>query len=613
MPTRVVHRVRCRKKDNKQVWADVKVVDAVTVLEPGGQEKLLWIKASDANPCIIDKTKAAPSFEKGTPDQCTRLSHMELVVGQDDPTQKMYVEVLDALVFAPPPNHNVDEAEGGAREMQPERHGLPKAATFGKNLYGLFLAEKDAIKFVVDKVGLDLDSGSSDKCSRAAHVNLVTEKGNTDEKTAEATEIPPTKQSWVATVKPDAINFKVPGGGNVCLVLPRGLQEEIDSTEMTTDPDTGDPCPPDNKDPNVYVSFPQDNTGDPNAPVVGCNLKIPKMASGNKGIDQGPLWWIERISSPFQPWFWFAKVQSPQAFSFFGAPGRLGSWAYRGFVLWNNYPVIWILSANLPLIPMGSFGSPSLDLCARIGNWDFAFPPVPWGPAFVPPRPETAIFPFSALSFSGPIEVGDGHPAPYGPFGCLQMTHPPLGKFPDAVPYGNSIDGNDGSQIWSQIPNIWQLTDLPQPKRADMTKPWNPFNNPIVPPSVKDAKTAAIRFRDYWNKAADGHNEFIKGYVPDGKENVYAEPPGWSWNMAYYDPFRPQTAGPKYYGAFRNGIPVACATAIGIPLVDFIPATAWTMEVDQLDPKIWDTTKLELFSNPLNWFLPLVIPPLRRP
>src|SRR5207302_8293173 len=59
-------------------------------------------------------------------------------------------------------------------------------------------------------------------------------------------------------------------------------------------------------------------------------------------------------------------------------------------------------------------------------------------------------------------------------------------------------------------------------------------------------------FRDLWNDAANGHNEYIAGYAPGGKQSVYTTPPGWGYAVPY---FSPTSGGLQYYGAFQGGIP----------------------------------------------------------
>jgi hypothetical protein len=373
MAKRIVHRVRCRKQGNPQVWADVKVVDAFTIALPDGKEGVVAVRGK--NVCIVDKTGG--KLGKGDPRECALLSHIELASSADDPSQKLYVEVLDGLSFATHKRAHLDRPG-----LDIERGGgLTKASIFDGD-FTLYLSGERSGRYVVDKTGLHAGSGSGEGSTRIEHINLVTEKGNTDAKTDGITAagdlIPPRTMAWLATAKTDGITFHITGGSDILLCTTGGGKDgELDVTKMTTDPLTGEPCPPDNTDPNIYVAFPVAGD-DPNAavPTVGCNVHIPSITNGKstatRPIDQGPLWWIERISQTFRPWFWYADVQEPKAFSFFGAPPEnvQNPWAWRGFVLWNNFPVIWILSENRPIHPMGIFGSPTLDLCAEIGDWD---------------------------------------------------------------------------------------------------------------------------------------------------------------------------------------------------------------------------------------------------
>lgn len=616
MGTRVVHRVRVRKKTDSQTWVDIKVVDAITVLAPGGKAMLLWTRAKDAVPLIIDKTGDDNGVNNSNP---TRVSHMERVHGEDDPQQMFDIEVLDAVAFQPPhqpPGNN----SGSQTDEQAPKHGLAIAATFGRGPFAVIMPPKDAIMYTVDKTGLELGAGSPNSASRSGHINIATEKGNTDKKTDGIEDagdsIPPKKITWCATLKTDAINFKAPHGANICLLIGKNDQDEIDITKEVDDPDTGDKCPPDNTDPNKYICFPDDSKNGTDK-STGLNVGIPinKTTGKKEPINQGPLWWIDRVSPAFRPWFWFAEVQTPLAFSYFGSPGRLGSWAWRGFVLWNNYPVIWILSANNAIVPMGTFGSPTLELCATDGDWDYSFHPVPSGTFGAPGRPagSTVQFPFSAIGLIGVEAPPADAPAPFGPFGMLAMTHVPLGKPPDKQPYG--IDG-DGSQLWDGKPNIWQLTGLEQPKLAKPDEPWDAFKNPYLPPSLKKAEEAAKLFKKNWNIVAKGHNEFIQAYVGGGGVTnggpSYSQPPGWAWAIPWFDgSIGAHNSGypsEGYRASFQNGIPPGVATR-GLPIEIYTPATAWTLDIDQLDRKKWDTTHLEFYNNPINYFLPLVLPP----
>lgn len=616
MPTRVVHRVRCRKKEDSQTWADVKVVDAFTVLAPGGKSQLLWTRAKDAIPHIVDNTGDKNGVDNSSP---TRVSHMERVHSEDDPSQKFDIEILDACAFQPP--HVGSGDQSAALEDATKRDGLPKAATFGHGPFAVFLPDKDSIKFTVDKTGLGLGSGSGGSASRSGHVNLVTEKGNTDKKTDGLQDagdsVPPHILDWCATIKTDAINFKAPHGANILLYMPISDQDEKDTTKEVKDPDTGESVPPDNTDPNKYVCFPADDTADRS---TGLSVGIPVHDTGGekKPISQGPLWWIERISPSFKPWFWYCDVNTPQAFSFFGnggSGGGGGSWAWRGFVLWNFYPVIWILSVNNALVPLGTFGSPSLELCAEAGDWDFSSNPVPGATFLAPGRPpgSTVQFPFSALDISGAgLQFeNDAGPQVFAPFGLLSMTHAPLGKPPDAMPYGIT---EPGDELWDGRPNIWQLTGLPQPARSKPGEPFDPVTNAFPPPTQKKAEEAARLFETNWNAVTKGHNDFIQAnYVgtPSTPRAVYTTPPGWNWAVPFFDAFLGNVGGDilGYHAAFQNGIPPGIATH-SLPLEVYAPATTYTIKVDQLDPKKWDTSKLEYFKHPEKYGLGQFEPPV---
>lgn len=554
MASRVVHRVRCRKKNDGRIWADVKVVDAFTVVGPNGREFLITAKAKDADPCIIDKTGG--NNGKGLPTDCSRLSHMEAVSADGDSKQAMYVEKLDAISLLAPVLHTPDGTGAVNDEVDP-RGGLSEAGMYD-GAYTIFWPDGKATKFIVDKTGLNLGEGSGATASRSGHISLVTEKGNTDDKTdgvgTDADSVPPKKFGWLAAVKTDAINCIVPGGDNVTMLIQAANQTELDTTVGTTDPFTHEPCPPDNKDPNIYVAFPEDANG----------------ASVKKKIDQGPLWWIERISPTFRPWFWFATFNVPQAFSFFGSPGDLGSWPWRGFVLWNFFPVIWILSRNNGLQPMGTFGSSSLELCAEKGNWDLTYQ-VPSSTFQGDERTKTAADAFT-----------------FGPFGGLPMTSPSF------APPLNLVR-----------PNIWQLTGLGQPPLKDPSKPWNAFTNPHPPPTPAVAELCANTFKAKWNAVANGHNNHIQSWVGSGgpRDGYGTAPPGWSWAVPYFDAIIPANRQ-----AFQNGIPIGISNS-GIPLVVYAPATSWTLDIGQLDPKIWDDNHLEFYFNPANAAMQKIPPP----
>jgi hypothetical protein len=332
----------------------------------------------------------------------------------------------------------------------------------------------------------------------------------------------------------------------------------------------------------------------------------------------GALWYIKKISPGFRPWFWYCDIQTPLAFSYFGNPGRLGSWGWRGFILWNNYPVIWILSENAAPVPMGEFGSPTLDLCARttiiagdktIVSSDYQpVIPVPSGPLPMRARPDSSIPGIAVLDAASAGTIGltgqANETTPFGPFGFLPMSFAPLGPPPDKAPYGLTAFGNKGSEIWSSRPNIWQLTGKDQPKLSKPDEPFNAYTNPYLPPNMKDAKDCAKKFEELWNKVANASNKFIRSWEGDGAPDGYPNPPpGWSWAVDYYWPGN----GTQWWASFQNGIPPLLGDT---PIEIQVPATVYTIKVDQLDPALWDTSHLEYYNNPDNYQYLAPYPPV---
>lgn len=76
-------------------YIDVEVLDAISFRDDRDKEMVLNLKASEASPWITDNTGGGNGKQPGDP---TRRSHMKLITG-DDPTQQLYVEVVDAIAF----------------------------------------------------------------------------------------------------------------------------------------------------------------------------------------------------------------------------------------------------------------------------------------------------------------------------------------------------------------------------------------------------------------------------------------------------------------------------------------------------------------------------------
>jgi len=556
MTTRVVHSVRCKNPNNKQIWVDVEVLDAVVVLDAGQQVEKLFLTSVDkgvsgANaviPCIIDKTgddngKGGDGSQPGY----TRLSHMVRVTSPTDPTQNFDVEVLDAFNLQPPYNDDPSGPPASEPENFADLGGQSDTGEYGLGPdICLIQPYSKQTTLVVDNIGLGLQAPQLlAVATRAAHAVCVTSDGNTDDKTTDPTDtIPPKKHPWVGTIRTDGVNFQPPAGNNVCVLVPKSTQNQIDTTKYTIDPDTGEMnVPPDNTDPNIYIGYPKTGSN-------GVNVHIPTEMPG--GISQGILWWIKRIKSPPNPWYWFCLPQDYLAFSYFGSPPESASpkWGYRGFKLFNFFPVIWILSENNPLHPMGSFGSSSLVLCAEKGDW-FTLGSIPTG------------------------NFGVNGSGTFGPFGVLPFVDPPLDK----------------SLFDQEVPNIWQMCGIDQPPLADRTKPWDRMNNPYEWPSADLGKQVAQLWASNWNSVADGVNGAITGLTGTPWE-IGNPPPGWKWSFTWTWPHGP--AGDPYatWGAFQNGIQpelIGQDGTLNLPPEVFTPANVMLMAVDQLDQKDWNT------------------------
>jgi hypothetical protein len=341
--------------------------------------------------------------------------------------------------------------------------------------------------------------------------------------------------------------------------------DDIDTTKYVTDPFTGEPhSPPDNKDQNIYAFFP---SGEQES--AGASLHIPtSKTTGKSGpVNQGILWWIRKINPSFQPWYWFATVQEYEAFSYFGSPpdSTPTKWGYRGFQYFNFFPVIWILSVNNPLRPMGSFGSPSLDACARAGDWSVE--------GKIPTAP-----------------LGVNGSGTFAPFGLLPMFDPPL----------------DPSLFDQEVPNIWQLTGVQQPNLANPRLPWDRIHNPYLAPSTKVAEQCAKTFAANWQSVATGVNGALEG-LQGTPYPIGNPPPGWNWATPWTFPHGPAGYPHATWGSFQNGIQPGLINADGdldIPPEIFVPASTWTLNADQLDPKVWDTkpsTEWPISLPPVLW------------
>ncbi len=594
MATRSTHTVRCRSKTNPTLFVDVTVLDAVVIIRPDGTLLLISITPSltgvNRVPCTIDNTGDGNAV--GEPSFCSRLSHMEQFISSIDPSQVVDLEILDGFCLQPP---NIGDTQDTIPEVNDESNkgGYLDSGHFWGSQTAFITQSSKAKPNIVDTTGLGLAVPGGSTATRGCHINLVTDKGNTDDKTAQANGVPPVGQPFMATIRTDAISFGTTNVNNILLSIPPSKVVEIDTTKYVTDPYTGEEnAPPDNTDPNIYAFFP------PNSAGASLGVDPVSQQTGVVGPpSMGMFWWIKKISAAPQPWYWYAPPQTYLAFSAFfldGASPCCRQYGYRGFQLLNFFPVDYGLGANFPLRPMGSFGSPSLDLCAREGNWGSS----------------------DLRSFAFYPGVGFGPPGPYGPFGELPLIDPPLTKV--------SARSNPlyGSLDFPFLPNIWQLTGLPQPNLTHPSLDWDPVTNPYLWPSSDLAERAANAFADNWNSVANACNAIETTWVPcgvygcDGAHPVpgpgFGIPPaGWRWDIPFPADgvhfFGPINTGLPVFGttlAFQNAIPPglgAGLTAPGALTIDvYSPVNIFTMRVggahpglqpqDFLDPAIWDTT-----------------------
>src|ERR1019366_2198393 len=168
-PTRAIHQVRCRNPDNKQMWVDIAVLDAMSLIGPNGKQYILYMPQSKCCPYIVDTTGDGNAHDPGQ-TRMTRGSHMERVEGVDDPTQTFDIEVLDAIAFITPTNFSSDDADPNVTIEDPEDSGL-----WDGTEVVLVMPAGDSRGIVVDKTGLNLDlNGENKDATRGGHVNLVT-------------------------------------------------------------------------------------------------------------------------------------------------------------------------------------------------------------------------------------------------------------------------------------------------------------------------------------------------------------------------------------------------------------------------------------------------------
>jgi hypothetical protein len=480
--TRSTHLVKCTNPHNPANVVVVEVLDAVTLVGPNHQEFVYKIPGNtgEKTPYIFDSTGDGPT--SGDIRACSRASHMKRLVSNSDPNQCMDVEVLDDVSFIGP-NHQewcIEMPNSGISE------------------------------FVTDNTNSGLGTAHTDRTTRAVHVAKISQLKPGARFGSDDTDFPPLYDKdetgkFMLIKRVDSVAFIGPNHQEWAMKIPIADANSIDTTVYDEDGD-----PPENPDPNPYIRWPKESKG----PWLGDSVPVA----------QGPFWWIKRVEPLPAPWYYWTRRQQPLAFIFL----------WTKYILQDCHPVIWILSANAPLIPIDPVGFESLEQAIDNGTGSL------WG----------------ALG-------GDIPQAITSDYGLLALDAPP-----NPAPWSAGTSGAD---------NIWQLTGLPQPFEKDGKTPKYP--------KPQRAAEVAHKFEDNWNAVADATNKLIAswpdGYNPFADDSGISPPPAWPWAVQWHNPF---FGG--WWNAFDNGIPIGLGR---VPLAVSDPATTRYIEVGQLDPAVWNT------------------------
>ena len=589
--SRTTHTVRIKSQDQR-FYADVEVLDAISMTLPNNFDIVFQITASQALfPNIVDNT----GDNNGKPGNkfSTRASHMLRMTGQSDPTQIFDIEVCDSFTITGP--NDLQFA------VQCPTPGFSNAAVTDDTDSGLAVAANALSTRAQHVVKLTRQVGGTQQVTTdyllekltdamvyggpqqygMPYINETDEYGPADIPYGDLENSPIWGEAHV-------LQFY-----NFALVVNGALQPGAttnDTTVYVIDPRTNQLVPPPNTDPNVYVYFPN-GTEYPGAQATSG----PFLGAG-QAIDMGPIWWIKAVGTTDNVWFWYLNpVQQPLATSFFGVPpdGADPKWGYRGFTLLPDFPVAWLLSVNYPLEPMGTYGAPDLNTAAS-GYIDNGQITVNWFGVGIPDGGwgvNTAIGDQGAL-----VEAGfANYLAPityqgttyYMPYGAFDMMAPSSAEILAATA---AVNGNTSlyTDYGGPPPNIWELTGVQQPPLTKPGKVWNATTNPHQQPSLSQAQQVAQTFAENWNLVAEGVNQAVReGITPAGIVGFpFLPPPGWNWARPY--------GGDSIATAqqFSNGwVPAVLA-------VETVPITVPTIAVGQLDPTLWDVDPVVTAGNP---------------
>jgi hypothetical protein len=264
--TRFVHVVRCKHPNNPNIWFDVRVTDKISIKLTNGKTAKFDFTAAFATPTITDNTGDGNGVSNG--NSATRQTHMSRITSKTDQTQFYDAEVLDKI--------NIKSTNGQQAKYD---NTARFATTYLMQITG---ADLDQSQFESADETIVQDKSSA---SRLANVYEVGGPGD-----------------FVAVEEFQEISFKFTNGQEAKDNHLDQWQNINDTTQYTTDPDTGAQVPPDNSDPDPYIVFPSDSAGN---------------NTQNQLVSQGPLWQIVKKSNvQWGPWlviyaWYWTTIPSP--------------------------------------------------------------------------------------------------------------------------------------------------------------------------------------------------------------------------------------------------------------------------------------------------------------
>lgn len=595
---RTTYQVRITNPNDKQMSIDVEVLVAVTLLGEGGNNERVYEFGTTAGGYFInDYTGDFDAFAGtgaggtvGSLNEGTdRVSHIERVTNQSDPTQFFDVEVLDAFM--------VGEASSNTQQFY-----WLNAIDYG-------------ITVDIGSVGFNSNPPPS-TTGRGGHTvkiqqtngqvtdddDVPTFCSNSDDPKTKDAPGDPTK--FTAIIKTDAISWLKTNSSehSVNFHTTATAGEKNDITQWTVD-DQGQKCPPENTDPNPYIVWPDASKGAtaPAGPWVGA---MPTHTPGPDGMEpgpimQGPLWWIKRINQPSGLWYWYLKKDQPLEWTYSWLDGDLHYLPLFARIVDGYHPEF-----GNP-IPIQGYDGPSFSNAAgnesndgvNLGGTDPGTGQKITGNTAL----ENAILGIGAGGLMGIApDTQDyfnqdvpGHAGgligmdTWGVYGLLggagnnTMFGSPMTSPPKTMRRQFGVTGGLYMDIW----NLTGLADK-RPGLTDPKKAWDQINNPYMAPSAALAKECALTFQKMWNKTSQSLDTILQQTDGHPPGTVNANPGSIAWQFAgqgLIDTY----AGLNNAGSFNAGLNMS---VFHFPAVTITFANCDYIGVDQLDEQKWDTT-----------------------